>query len=321
MVGGRLPRPLPHPLPLLHRPLRRRCHRPPRRFRLPRSLRPRKPLRHLLRPPPPPPPAPATTPSASGSTKPTSPPTPTSVSSSSPSSPSSPASTSLASSPPPPPPPSPGSNPCSSPSTTPRPGLARGSPCWFPCPTSPTPLSTTPLPLRNLRRRSGFSHHRSSHRSASNPPSAPALSRSRLTASTRQISLMPATSKLDLCEFASAWTGQGKLSVCEEKCGIGSGSRIPFPWELMQPVLRILGHCLLAPLNHREVRDAASAAVRCMYARALHDLMPQAILAARSLIQLDRKARSASAIILANVSSNPNTLSKQRKPDVLLASK
>ncbi|KAK1309009.1 hypothetical protein QJS10_CPA09g00531 [Acorus calamus] len=159
----------------------------------------------------------------------------------------------------------------------------------------------------------------------------------------KKISLMPVTSKLDLCEFASVWAGQncpcrtdldedddevgfvseemGKLRVCEEKCGSGSGSRIPFPWELMQPVLRILGHCLLAPLNPQEVRDAASAAVRCMYARALHDLMPQAILATRSLIQLDRRARSASAIVLANVSSNPNTPSKQRKPDVLLASK
>ncbi|KAK1265787.1 hypothetical protein QJS04_geneDACA023217 [Acorus gramineus] len=160
----------------------------------------------------------------------------------------------------------------------------------------------------------------------------------------KKISLMPARSKLDLCEFASAWSGQNcpcrtdldkadddegigfvseefsKLRVCRE----GSGSRIPFPWELMQPVLRILGHCLLAPLNTQEVRDAASASVRCVYARASHDLVPQAILAARSLIQLDRRARSAAAAVVAasaNVSSNPNTPSKQRKPEVFLASK
>ncbi|THG07739.1 hypothetical protein TEA_014629 [Camellia sinensis var. sinensis] len=88
------------------------------------------------------------------------------------------------------------------------------------------------------------------------------------------------------------------------------------------PVLRILGHCLLAPLNAEEVKDAASMAVRCLYARASHDLAPQAILATRSLIQLDKRAReSARATAMATAVSNANTPSKAKKPEILLVSK
>ncbi|KAG0547922.1 hypothetical protein BDA96_01G122300 [Sorghum bicolor] len=117
-------------------------------------------------------------------------------------------------------------------------------------------------------------------------------------------------------------------------------ARVPLPWELLQPVMRVLGHCLLAPLNPAEVRDAAAEAVRVVYARACHDLVAQAILAARSLIELDKSARkaakaaasAASGQIVAvgtagsnasssRPSSKPNTPSKQRKPDTLLVSK
>jgi protein FAM126 len=83
--------------------------------------------------------------------------------------------------------------------------------------------------------------------------------------------------------------------------------------------------------------------VRVVYARACHDLVPQAILAARSLIELDkstRKAAKAAAAAAAAASgqivavgtagsntssfrpsSKPNTPSKQRKPDTLVMSK
>uniref|UniRef100_A0A0A9A3S5 Uncharacterized protein n=1 Tax=Arundo donax TaxID=35708 RepID=A0A0A9A3S5_ARUDO len=117
-------------------------------------------------------------------------------------------------------------------------------------------------------------------------------------------------------------------------------ARVPLPWELLQPVMRVLGHCLLAPLNPPEVRDAAAEAVRVVYARACHDLVPQAILAARSLIELDKSARKAAkaaaavasgAVVAAGTagstasssrpSSKPNTPRKQRKPDMLLVSK
>lgn len=105
----------------------------------------------------------------------------------------------------------------------------------------------------------------------------------------------------------------------------GMDARIPLPWELLQPVLRILGHCLLGPLIVDEVKDAASVAVRRLYARASHDLVPQAILATRSLIQLDRRAHeaaNAAAMVAANASgSNANTPSKAKKPEILLVSK
>lgn len=112
----------------------------------------------------------------------------------------------------------------------------------------------------------------------------------------------------------------------EEESGRASrGSRVPLPWELLQPVLRILGHCLLAPLNPQEVKNAASVAVRCVYARASHELVPQAILATRSLIQLDKSARKTEKTAMMTgtpgSASNPNTPSKPKKPEILLVSK
>ncbi|XLU96577.1 hypothetical protein S245_010929 [Arachis hypogaea] len=117
--------------------------------------------------------------------------------------------------------------------------------------------------------------------------------------------------------------------------GAHKGDRIPLPWEILQPVLRILGHCLLGPLNPQEVKDAASSAVRSLYARASHDLVPQAILATRSLIQLDNRTReaakaaaavaaaaaNAATTASANSSSNSNTPTKPKKPEILLVSK
>ncbi|PON99401.1 Hyccin [Trema orientale] len=184
----------------------------------------------------------------------------------------------------------------------------------------------------------------------------------------KQISQMPAWSKLDFCRFAAAWAGQD--CPCQEEFDgepeitgfseirdlengnriddvteeitqlriengndggsssngdLGSkGSRIPLPWELFQPALRILGHCLLAPLNSQDVKDEAAFAVRRLYARASHDLVPQGILATRSLIQLDKRARADAklAVAAANSStSNANTPSKAKKPEILLVSK
>ncbi|XP_042492281.1 uncharacterized protein LOC122071886 [Macadamia integrifolia] len=118
--------------------------------------------------------------------------------------------------------------------------------------------------------------------------------------------------------------GMNRLAIGEDcnEIGVFRGSRIPLPWELLQPVLRILGHCLLAPLNLQDVRDAASVAVRCLYARASHDLVPQGILATRSLIQLDNRTRfAAKEAAAANSASNANTPSKAKKPEILLVSK
>lgn len=99
---------------------------------------------------------------------------------------------------------------------------------------------------------------------------------------------------------------------------VARGTRIPLPWELLQPVLRILGHCLLAPLNPNDVKDAASIAIRCLYARSSHDLVPQAILASRSLVQLDKRSRESAASMANQVSSNDKTPSKSEKPETFL---
>ncbi|XP_027157194.1 uncharacterized protein LOC113758618 [Coffea eugenioides] len=44
------------------------------------------------------------------------------------------------------------------------------------------------------------------------------------------------------------------------------GVRIPLPWELLQPALRILGHCLLGHLITEDVKAATSVAIRSLYA-------------------------------------------------------
>ncbi|KAF8118474.1 hypothetical protein N665_0005s0231 [Sinapis alba] len=189
----------------------------------------------------------------------------------------------------------------------------------------------------------------------------------------KEISQMPAWSKLEFCNFAAAWAGQDceckekidgdedkvlaitngfadssslngssgrsleieedleRLAIREKEEEVSSngvvvgGVRIPLPWELLQPTLRILGHCLLSPLNTEDVKDAASNAVRSLYARASHDLNPQAILATRSLVNLDasarRDAKAASREIVNGSSSNVNTPSKSKKPEILLSSK
>ncbi|XP_010547660.1 PREDICTED: uncharacterized protein LOC104819335 [Tarenaya hassleriana] len=152
----------------------------------------------------------------------------------------------------------------------------------------------------------------------------------------KEISEMPAWSKLEFCKFAASWAGQdcpckekidgdepqtlaltngfadssfnssnghsveieeefGTLAIRENGEHLSSevgGVRIPLPWELLQPSLRILGHCLLSPLNSQDVKDAASNAVRSQYARASHDLNPQAILGTRSLVNLDKGSRA-----------------------------
>lgn len=171
----------------------------------------------------------------------------------------------------------------------------------------------------------------------------------------KHVSHMPTWSKLEFCTAACDWAGQDcccqnrlefdevvedeedEISVDGNGNGNGNGDvvlrggvggvRIPLPWEILQPILRILGHCLLGPLNSQEVKDMASVAVRRLYARASHDLVPQAIIATRSLIQLDKrgraaaKANAAAATVAGNSSSNVTTPSKVKKPEILLVSK
>ncbi|GLT96692.1 hypothetical protein SLE2022_142970 [Rubroshorea leprosula] len=188
----------------------------------------------------------------------------------------------------------------------------------------------------------------------------------------KQVSQMPAWSKIEFCRFAATWAGQdcacrskfdgpdddhdlnengeafeenqmlsngtshdhngiedtveemGRLEIGNDAVDVSEtkGVRIPLPWELLRPVVTILGHCLFGPSNSQDVKDAASVAVRSLYARASHDLAPQPILALRSLIRLDKSTRAAAkAAAAANASSNANTPSKAKKPEILLVSK
>ncbi|KAL4580868.1 hypothetical protein LXL04_017074 [Taraxacum kok-saghyz] len=171
----------------------------------------------------------------------------------------------------------------------------------------------------------------------------------------KQISQMSSCSKFDFCKFAADWAGQDcpckfqfdqkpqtamitdriatdELEINENLSdqmknlqivdgnsnNVATGTRIPLPWELFQPVLRILGHCLLSPLNPNHVKDAASIAIQCLYARSIHDLNPQAILASRSLVQLDKRSRESASSMIKPVSSNDTTPTESKKPETLL---
>ncbi|KAJ4970456.1 hypothetical protein NE237_003555 [Protea cynaroides] len=172
-----------------------------------------------------------------------------------------------------------------------------------------------------------------------------------------KIALMPIGSKIDFCEFCVAWAGQdgemfkkvedvkeessSDLKNEEERVGNGgenvstsegqeSGSRIPLPWELLQPVLRVLSHCLVGPKNSKELTQAALAASRCLYARALHDVNPRMILATESLLKLGKmtmdptdKIDHTEIIIEDNAfqSESGARLCKKSIPDALLAGK
>ncbi|CAA7061177.1 unnamed protein product [Microthlaspi erraticum] len=126
-----------------------------------------------------------------------------------------------------------------------------------------------------------------------------------------KISRMPRESKLNFCESCEKWAGQNgetehSRAVIptlsddswrdEENVAIVGRSerdsgRIPLPWELVQPILRILGHCLMGLKGEdREVAEAANKACQSLYLRSLHDINPKAILAAGSLLRLREMA-------------------------------
>ncbi|CAL5425630.1 unnamed protein product [Camellia sinensis] len=146
-----------------------------------------------------------------------------------------------------------------------------------------------------------------------------------------KISQMPVGSKIDFCEFCVVWAGQNgdmykdgpdePSEVSNDGSGGGSGDggnggddgkserkeegRIPLPWELLQPILRILGHCLMGPNKDNELHEAAWGACRSLYARSLHDVNPKAILATGSLLRLVKMAMES------NDDFDPTELSKE----------
>ncbi|KAK0608471.1 hypothetical protein LWI29_031208 [Acer saccharum] len=67
-----------------------------------------------------------------------------------------------------------------------------------------------------------------------------------------KISQLPVASKIDFCEFYEAWAGDREDTVNNngnqnEESLERERRRIPLSWELVQPILKILGHCLLGP--------------------------------------------------------------------------
>ena len=84
-----------------------------------------------------------------------------------------------------------------------------------------------------------------------------------------QVALMPVRSKLEFCKFCLTWA-------------VG---RIALPWELLQPSLRILGHCLMGFSGDVDVQNKANTAIHRLLERATQDVDARAILAVRSLIR------------------------------------
>ncbi|KAJ1432146.1 Hyccin [Sesbania bispinosa] len=94
-----------------------------------------------------------------------------------------------------------------------------------------------------------------------------------------KISQIPVAPKIQFCEFCKKSSERVKVE-----------GRVPLPWELLQPILRILAHCLLGPNNKKDMElfEAANEACRCLFARAMHDVDPKAILPMRSLLRLSK---------------------------------
>ncbi|KAJ4867341.1 hypothetical protein Rs2_51119 [Raphanus sativus] len=134
-----------------------------------------------------------------------------------------------------------------------------------------------------------------------------------------EISRMSRESKLDFCKACEKWAGgNGAVMIphAEEESVVarsekdGGGGRIHLPWELVQPMMRILGHCLMGTkVEDREVTEAASRACQSLYLRALHDINPKAILAAGSLLRLREMALDPKNQIDQTEISNDNLLS------------
>ncbi len=66
--------------------------------------------------------------------------------------------------------------------------------------------------------------------------------------------------------------------------------RVTLDQDILRPIFKVLGHCLMGPTSPPELRAAAVDAARALYVRASHALNPEAILASRSLLRLHAAA-------------------------------
>lgn len=96
------------------------------------------------------------------------------------------------------------------------------------------------------------------------------------------------TSSVGSVSFNSA-TSSVDLSADEDE---DLPIRLPLTMDLLRPIFKVLGHCIMVPTIAEEVKEAALSAARALYVRASEDLMPEAILASRSLVRLGTAAQT-----------------------------
>ncbi|PHT64319.1 hypothetical protein T459_31846 [Capsicum annuum] len=114
---------------------------------------------------------------------------------------------------------------------------------------------------------------------------------------------IPVESKIEFCEFCKIWSsGHGESSGNEAK------KSIYMPWELLQPVLRILGHCLMGYKRDEKLYQSAIGAIGCLYERALHDLNTKAMLATGSLLQLVKLGAESDEVDYTEINIESNTI-------------
>ncbi|KAL9316098.1 hypothetical protein ACSQ67_017099 [Phaseolus vulgaris] len=130
------------------------------------------------------------------------------------------------------------------------------------------------------------------------PRAVPALWAWRWNSSTRRSGTCRCPQRSIFASFARCGQGKTKLEdggAKEEEEGVVEKKnrvegRVPLSWELLQPVMRILGHCLLGPNNNKDVElcNKANEACRSLFSRSMHDVNPKAILPMRSLLRLSK---------------------------------
>ncbi|RCV41156.1 hypothetical protein SETIT_9G112700v2 [Setaria italica] len=98
-----------------------------------------------------------------------------------------------------------------------------------------------------------------------------------------KLSLMPISSKMDFSEFCPRLPPATDAIAVVEKW-----RRVPLSWELFQPVVRIVAHCLLGPSRSDELKAQVARAAECLYWRATETMDAPALLATRSLMRLSQ---------------------------------
>lgn len=122
----------------------------------------------------------------------------------------------------------------------------------------------------------------------------------------------------DLSSPMSNGQGGAKLELGIEPLLDEAAPVIPLPQDLLRPILVVLGHCLMAATATSQTKAAAVQTARALYVRASQDQLPEALIAARSLLRLEAAASAAAAAAAAALTVAQATPSKRSKPEILL---